>query len=285
LDDAVLRQDFQALTTAVENKTEREFPPRLAGIQGLQYLVLAYLKITRNTSAVIRYLCADHPEDPARKPGFFIASFPLVRTTLESLYSVIFILDDPAVRTEWYYRASWRDALEEQRRRRAQYGNEPSWSDFLDQRDAWLAAFSDELGIPPGERAKPARIVWWPTPGGMRKHTSLSPDLKQYFAYLDRWFYGSLSSASHLTGSRLIPAMQVLLDELPEGPFALTPGLYKSEAVFTSYSLHLALLSECIHRFGFDLRAKAQYIWALLAPYWPPAKELYSSRYRALLQA
>lgn len=285
LDERVVREDFRALAMAVENKTEREFPTHLASIQGLGYLVLANLKITRNTSELVRYLCADWPEDPERKPEFCIAAFPLVRTILESLFSVLFLLDDPNARTNRYYRANWRDEFEEDERRRGQYGNDPSWSEFLDQRRVWLESFADEIGISQQERAQPTKVAWWPTPGGMRKDKSLSSDLKRYFTYLNRWFYGSLSSASHLTGTRLIPAMHLLSGQLPEGPLALTTRLYKSEAMFTSYSLHLALLSECIHALGFDLGMKAQYLWVLIAPYWPPAKALYGRRYQALLQA
>lgn len=284
LDDAVVREDFKTLAAAVENKAEREFPLRPGSIRGLQYLVQAHLKVTRNTAEVIRYLCADVPRDPARKPEFCIATFPLLRTMLESLFSVLFLLDEPSARTPWYYRASWRDDVEENERRRAQYGSDPSWSDFLDKRSAWLASSADELRLSPHERADPTSITRWPIPSRMRKYPSLKPDLKQYLVYLDRWFYGSLSSASHLTGPRLIPAMQILLGDLPTGSFALTPELYRSEATFTSYSLHLALLSECIHDLGFDLGAKARYLWALLAPYWPLAKDMYSRRYQTLLQ-
>ena len=284
LDFAVVGDDFKTLATAVENKIEREFPRALDSISGLRYLVLAHVKITRNTSEVIRYLCADQPEDPWRKPGFCIAVFPLARTVLESLYSVLFLLDDPTTRAPWFERASWRDDCEELERLSGVYGSDPNWSSFLDKRRALLTAAAASMGLSPEEQANPRKLRYWPIPGQMIRGTDLGSSLRPYFKYLAEWFYGKLSAASHHAGPRLIPAMQILSDDLPEGPFALSVALYRSEAIFTSLTLHLALLSECISAFGFDLRPKAQYLWAVLGQYWPPTKALYEKRYAALLQ-
>lgn len=284
LDDRVIREDLQTLIIAVDNKVDREFPAVYGAIPSLQFLVHANIKITKINYDVIRYILADYPEDNARKASFCIAAFPIARTILDSLFSIVFLFDNPVENAKWYMRSSWREHREELDRFMERYSADPDFNEYIENRNKWLTESADEMLISKEERFQMTRIPYWPVGHQMIKHQKLSAPRKAFLEYLNKWFYGSLSSASHLSGPRLIPAMLLLKGMEGGGPLSLTFQRYKSEAMFTAITLQLAILSECISQLDLEYREKAKYLWVILGDYWPPTKEIYSNRYQSLLK-
>src|SRR5215470_12103634 len=101
----LILEPLDSLLAALENKLEREWPKRLAGIRGAHELFLLTLRTAATTYRSVRYLTADTPPDPARRLEYCISVPPLNRTILDNLFSTIFILEDLPARCEWYFKA------------------------------------------------------------------------------------------------------------------------------------------------------------------------------------
>ena len=286
IDDAVLRRPLKSLCTNVEDFTERAFPISLSSIKWLQYFVVANIKISRNTWAAARYMCVDNSSDPDLKRDFFITAFPLARTILELLFSMVLIFDNPTENIRWYFHSSWREDYEEHQRRKKKYGDQSDWKEFLTQRETVLLKSADELGIYSSTINNVDKIKRWPNPGKMATGSKIvrDPKRKELFEYLNEWYYHSLSAASHQTGSRLIPAMHLLSGAKVTGPYAFRSELYKSEAVSTIDILLMAILSEFIIEMGLQKVDEAKYIWTILCETSLYAKGLYKLRYQSLLK-
>jgi tetratricopeptide (TPR) repeat protein len=81
---SVIEQPLDSLLSALENKIEREWPPRFRNIQGVQHLFLLTLKTANVTYRSVRFLCADTPCDPARRVEYSISVAPLNRRILDN---------------------------------------------------------------------------------------------------------------------------------------------------------------------------------------------------------
>ena len=63
INDDVVHKPLKSIYTYVENSVEQAFPISLSSIELLQYFVVATVKISQNTWAAARYLCADNSSD------------------------------------------------------------------------------------------------------------------------------------------------------------------------------------------------------------------------------
>ena len=285
IDDAVVRQPLKSLCSNIENAIEQAFPISLSSIRGLHYFVVANVKTSRNTWSAARYMCADNSSNLDLTRDFVVTAFPLARTILESLFSMVLVFDNPVDNARWYFQSSWRDDYEEHLRRKAKYANQADWKDFLAQREDVLLNSANELGINSSIINNIQSIKRWPNPNKMATNSKIVHDTqrKELFEYLNDWYYHTLSAASHLSGTRLIPALHLLSKASVTGPYAFTPELYKSEAISTVDTLLVAILSECIIELDLTKANETKYIWTLLSEISPYAKGLYKLRYQSLL--
>lgn len=289
LDDRVIREPMRDLSEAIQMLVDRDFPRQYQPIIGFHVLVQGNLRISTTSAQAIRYLCTDAPVDPGHQKEFVVAAFPVARTILESLFALVFLFDDPKENTNWYYRSTLRILYEQLERWKRKFSNVEDWHDFLEQRESYLLGNAAQMGlsleqISSSDSNKKRGIKRFPTPSRMVQGNAIKEQQrKEFLQFLNQWYYGWLSEASHLSGSRLIPANYMLAGETFHGPYALTWELYKTEAVVTSDTLLLAILSEIIVECGYDLKPKAQYIWTLLSLNNPFSKVLYEKRYQQIL--
>lgn len=287
-DFSVITQPLDSLLAALENKIEREWPVQLASVRGARELFLLTLRTAGATYRSVRWLCADKPPDPDRRLEYSISVPPLNRTILDSLFTVIFVLEDLPSRCEWFFKADWRETRLELRRHAAEYGHVPEWQEWL----ARLSAYSDVgitiVGVSPAEVAEPSSIPRWPNPGGMVNYAVSSksplPPTRAFLKYLNGWFYADLSQQSHLGGSGLMKRAGALINDYRKSPE--TEGnlrRYKNSQVGQTVALVLALASEMEAHFNFGLRERLQYVWGVVTPYIVVTKELYERRYASLL--
>lgn len=106
--------------------------------------------------------------------------------------------------------------------------------------------------------------------------------MKAYFEHLDDWFYKEYSQSAHLS----FPGLSrrggpFLLKEKAEREENLKKN--KSDAIFSSVTLTLAIASEVESICRFDFAEKLKYLWTLVGGFWPEANKLYSMRYCKLL--
>src|SRR5688572_20979131 len=112
LDFRVVAGPLGSLAEATVLKLEREWPRHHANISGGQLVFRLKTQLAFTTYQSIVYLSAERPADFARKAAFTSSVPPLSRSILDTLYSIIFILEDVAPRIAWYYRAGWREMWE-----------------------------------------------------------------------------------------------------------------------------------------------------------------------------
>ena len=288
LDASVITEPLDILVTALANKIEREWPARLAHIRGARELFLLTLRIADVTSRSIRWLSAEKPPDPARIPEYCLSVPPLNRTILDNLFTVLFVLEDLPERCQWYHKAAWREERLELDRYIVEYGHLPEWQEWLGRVKAHVNFGVSFVGISAEEVTDPAKKIHrWPNAGAMPSYGLSPKDTptpgRAFMKYLDDWFYKDLSQQAHLGGTGLMKRASVLVLDRhdPERERALRKNKYAWWG--QTITLMLALVSELELYFGFGLRQRIHYLWALTVPVIVVAKEVYDKRYAALL--
>jgi hypothetical protein len=283
----VIERDLDSLLLATGNKIEREWPRRFASISGARELFLVTLRVADVTFRTIRYICADTPRDPTRQLLYSISVPPLNRTILDGIFNTVFIMEDMPSRCSWYWKASWREHKEEWGRFKSEYGNLPSWSDWLSRVSQYLDWGVRVYGISPEELANPKIILPWPNPGrmpnyGLKKGVAVSPS-RNFLAYLNDWFYRDLSGQSHLSQLGLVKRAGFLIDGFSLDDFKEeSVTKFKQDQVATAITLVTCFASEIELFFHFGQATKIKYLWTILQEYFPIAKEICDKRYSNL---
>lgn len=281
---AAIGEPFEALLLATINKSEREWPPHWAGLADAQATVERMLRVARNTWRALRFLCAQEPEYHARKVEFALAAAPMVRSNLEVLFAFIFLFDDLGPRANWFMKSGWREVQDEYARHQSLYGTDPDWREWLDGYNGFVEQLATLAKITDADRARPASIKWWPTPGKMIKHPSLNPERKAFMEFLNDWHYKQLSSQHHLSMPGLVMRSQALMPaSQQEEHFEWHMEKQRSDVIVTALILTLAILTEVNHEAHFALNTRLAYIWGTLTPDMGIARELYDRRYQGMV--
>jgi len=287
----VLRIDGElgTVATAVVNLIERVAHQKLSAQHaGLPSFLTTTVRVSEATWKAVLHLTlnVNHGERPPATLA--VAVTPMTRTILESLMAVVFVLDAPADRLDWYHRAGWRDEAERLARLSQKHSSAPEWGPYLEGIAEWLALHNKDLGISASEQLDPKSATdrwkninrggYWPNPGKMRGLTT-DPVRANFLTFLNTWFYSGLSGDSHLSYMGLVRRGSVLRDEHA----GLLRDNYLSKAVLDALTLWLSLLSEIV--VSASLTSQVQPIraaWDLVKPHLN-AEEVWVQRYDALL--
>lgn len=269
---------LSSLYEAVVNKLRLEWPKAL-NHEGASFLLRGQVAVSRVTYKTVVHLCADNPIAEGRRPEYALSSTPLIRTLLDALFNLVFLLDDLDKRKEHFFRGGWREIKEEFERLNTAYADDEEWATWLSDFAAFIERGRIEFGITDEEAAQSRKTLpYWPTPGQMKKDTSLAPDRKAFLEFMEDWFYRALSSDSHLS----MPGLARRAIPILEGHASLDD--YRSECVFVAATLSLALLSEVQMTMRWpDLTPRFEYLWTILAEHWPDARNVYERRYKGNL--
>lgn len=285
LDFKVVGEPLKSLAEATINKVEREWPKRFSHIPGGQVLFRLLTVIAVTAYETTKYFCAEKPEDPVRKISFASSAPPLLRSLLDEIYIVAFIGENMESRVPWYYRAGWREMAERYALYKERYSEEPAWRKWLEDYSRYLEWTRADWGITDTEAADLKSIQWWPIPTQMKKHSDISEASRRFFDYLEAWFYRELSQESHLSYPGLAHRGSTFLRERDDPLKENAWRKKRSDAVSYAIVLLLAFLSEVNSLCGFGLHGRCLYLWGVLREYLPIAEELYSERYRLLLES
>jgi hypothetical protein len=289
LDFKVIGEPLNKLLIAVGNKLEREWPLRHRQVTGARELFIMHVRAARITYLSALYLCGDIPPDPRRLPDFCLSLPVLNRALLDSLFAILFILEDLPNRCEWFWEADWRETRLELDRYLAEYGTSPEWNTWLAQLTEHCNTGRAHAKLSPTQAANPSKLRSWPNAGAMLGHgVSPSvplPPLRSFMKYLNDYFYIDLSQQAHLGGWGLVKRAGFLVDEIrnaPETEALLRKNRYAH--VGQTVGLVLSLASEIEVHFNFGLRQDVLFVWGVAAPYIVVVEEMYRKRYRELLQ-
>lgn len=207
---------FEVLAT-IENRIDRDLRPDLeARATGLTTWLLTHVRVARRTWELIEEL-ASLAKQGSISLETAISIPPLARVIVESVFSTTYVLENPTERLPWFWKATWRDIVDQHQELAGDYGEDPAWADWLGaiaaQRDGWRD-FLTQQGTPltTVELADPTKVKRWPNPGRFAK---LCDDAgrKATLTYFNVRFYGALSAASHLSGTGMLAQGGVLLDD------------------------------------------------------------------------
>jgi hypothetical protein len=93
LDFTLIGEPLNKLLIATGHKIMREWPTRYSNVTGARELFVMHVRTSAMTYRSALYLCADKPPDPLRLPEFCISIPVLNRSILDSLFTVLFILE------------------------------------------------------------------------------------------------------------------------------------------------------------------------------------------------
>jgi len=105
---------------------------------------------------------------------------------------------------------------------------------------------------------------------------------QDHLRYLNDWFYRGLSAESHLSLNGFGKRAGFLFAPSPEDRRRVLDES-RSDDVFTTITLVVALLSELEIEFRFGLTDRLKYVWGIIQEYWGEAKDLYTRRYGTAL--
>jgi hypothetical protein len=168
---------------------------------------------------------------------------------------------------------------EDQQRYVRTYGTDPRWTEWLNERQKFLDTTAARFGLTPSEVADPTSIKYWPIPSGMRRHKYTSAARVDLMNYLNDWYYGDLSSESHLSLSGLVMRSMALDPDQDPEERAWRLNKQRSDNTLKATVLALAFASEIEIECRFGLAQRLKYVWTVLAGYFDLAKELYDPWY------
>lgn len=294
LDYNVISDDLMTVLQATINKIEREWPDDYKHIDSARELILVTTKLAINTFHTILYICADKPDDPKRERRFCLSVPPLSRTILESLLTLLFVLEDLPKYSSWFYKSGYREWAEALERYETEYGDAEEWKPFIDKLRRVVSDPPAFLSVSADEKAEPKKLAYWPNPGRMVKllekdHPGSSAIT--HMKYLNDWYYRQLSGQTHLNvhglserGLFFSPreVLERLFGSEAESVVEREFSKYRNDQVWTALMLTLALVSEIELHFGFELAERLKYLWALIGNYSDYANDLYARRYSSL---
>jgi hypothetical protein len=288
IDFAAFGDPLNKLLIAIGNKLSREWPTTYQNVIGARELLVVHLRTAHMTYRSALYLGGDIPADPRRLPEFSESLPVLNRSILDSLLTVLFILEDVPGRCAWFYEADWREGSLDLDRYVAEYGNLPEWQQYLKDL-AWLCDVGlVHANLSTSQAANPKALRSWPNPGAMVNlgvsPSAPLPPVRAFMKYLNDYFYIDLSQQSHLGGRGLVKRGAFFLDEIRNIP-ATDDQIrkYRYSQIGQAVALVLALASEIEMHFNFGLRQDALFIWTLAASVIVVVNEVYEKRYRGLL--
>lgn len=253
-------------------------------------MFLRYAKIAYNA---VRFLTADTPPDPARKPVYAVIIPNVNRQLIDILSTLVFMLDDLVPRHNWYERSGYRGMREQYDLYNKTYGNDPIWQPHLKSLAAAIVKASQDLNISAGDQQGPSQIKYWPTPNQMNK--KIKTKSQDFLRYLITWLWGNTSEQAHFACNGMFTLAPYIYGDLLDEKQReivndrLIPQ-YHYEHFSRTVILLLAIATEIDNYFDLNNRAQLLGIWttfikqAEIPGVDSEAKEMYDLRYKTLLE-
>lgn len=246
-------------------------------------LLLIALRFSVNSYRAVCFLLADTDDHPKRLNEFVVVVPTIVRQLIDLWCSLIYILDDFAVRVDEFEHCAWLEVSEHIEKMKKRYGPDPEWQDWYDNTGELKLILEDR--VPCHLKADTSQIAYWPTPSKIARRDTKS---RPFLEFIHSWLYDDTSAEAHLKPGGLLAAGSFLLkdrttEEIRRQIETRTFHEYKARRFCRTIVPLLGIISE-IEMFGnFKNKEQATRVWTLLAAYNPDAKDIYNMRYRASL--
>jgi hypothetical protein len=277
-----------ALTMAL--KVEREGTSKLGAPVYVAVDIGALVRISSQTLNLLWFVNADETASSnGHRPIFQIVAMPLVRTLIDNLYNVTYILRSPAANGRSYRISGIKNEQRDLKEDEARYAGLPEWDKWLADSRVKIDLNMRGLGI---SQADVDSQPEWMTLGKYAKMQGPGGTLNDHQKFLLSFQYGpwrEYSALSHGGPEALRDVGMFYLYN--EQPFEDRPKIDDArERARTLYLMRasvvlLATLTELQLYFRFpdaNIDSRLRKIWDAVLVH-PEAKELYDGRYKALL--
>ena len=246
------------------------------------------VQMSRNAWHTVAFLCGNQRN---AEPGWlwdYVLMVPAInRTILDSLFNVLFMLEDVPSRSKWFHQSGWREAKEQLEREKAAYAGLPEWDEYLQNVERIVDAGIERFQITPAQLANIRSVEHWPNPGRMIRHSAQpQTSVREFLQYMNDWYYREHSSQSHLSfhGMMKLGMFAIRRDygqerqqQIEAEPFEM----FRAQQVTRTVTLLLALISEVNKAFALGLDDEVRGLWADLVEGVPESFEIFSKRYAA----
>jgi hypothetical protein len=253
-------------------------------------LLMALIRIASNSYNALRYLLAEKPKDPNRKPTFVLIIPPVNRQLMDLLFTLVYILDDLRPRAIAFQRATWRELTDEFQRYRTTYKNDPEWRLYFEAAENASKVSIPLLKLTEDQQRNPSTIRYWKHPGELKDEPTSS---RKFLRWLYKWLYIDTSAQAHLSAGGLFVLAPFLLMDILEGSAEpLSAEELSKRREYRSYHfLHfsrtiftvLAIATELDARLQLGYQEAVTYLWTIIREHVPEGREMYERRYSALL--
>lgn len=245
------------------------------------------VRFVNNSYRALRYVIADTPDDPARRPNYALIIAPVNRQLLDLLFSLVYMLDDLPDRSLQYQRAGWREAREEYHKFKTEFSRDPEWQAFFASSKERLDRLAPIFRITEKEKRNIRLIPYWKHPGELRDEQTAS---RTFLRWLDKWLYGDTSAQAHLSFGGLLMVAPFLVAELVGGQ----SREIVEDRMIHQYRFHqfsrtilvtLAVATEIDCYCNLGNREAISYLWTLFSDYAAEGREMYEARYNVKLSS
>lgn len=277
-----------ALTMAL--KVEREGTPFLSAPLYVAIDIGVLLRMSNETLNLLWFINADETQKVGGRPIYLVASLPLVRTLIDNLYNITYILRNPADHGRAYrligIKKEQRDLHEDEVR----YSGKPEW-------DEWIRASKSKIDLNMrGFQVTQAEVdaqAEWTTLGRYLNQKGPGGTLNDHQMFLSAFEYGPWREYSALSHGGPEALRDVgMYYRYKEQPFEDRPKI--DDALERTRSLHLirsalvlqATITELQMFFHFkdaNIDSRIHKIWDALLQH-IEARELYDERYKSQME-
>jgi hypothetical protein len=250
----------------------------------------ALLRMSNETLNLLWFLNADETQKVGGRPIYSIASLPLVRTLIDNLYNITYILRDPANHGRAYRLSGIKKEQRDLKDDEMRYGGKPEW-------DEWIKNSKSTIDLSMrGFNATQAEVDAqpdWMTLGKYLSQKGSGGTLNDNQTFLSTFEFGPWREYSALSHGGPEALRDVgMFYRYKEQPFEDRPKI--DDALERIRSLHLmrgalvllATITELQLLFHFrdaNIDSRIHKIWNALLQH-VEVRELYDERYKALME-
>jgi hypothetical protein len=263
----VVNEPLEGVANAILNQIQREKKDKF------HFLLHGLLTTSFQTYKATRKLVVKAPKFPAQ-------AHILVRSLIDTLFTIVLLTQDTDENTRKYGMAGWRDMWLELERELRRYGNDSESKQYRDAKKKFLDSWADILQLSQDERTNPEKnIPYWPIPSQVLRRKIVSKADLKFLAEIYDWHYKSSSGMSHIAWAGMSAGVYATV---PEKHWH--PGKFESDAVYEAILFLLMILSEIEAICKFGHIQKLRYVWTIIMQYFRGAGEYYKTRYDTLLR-
>ena len=293
IDATTFRTPLRELAETIAQKVNREGRGKMSNAPA--YVSTDLFVMIRYAMRIYSFYFYIHNDelqkgDPFWDQSFTFVASPTIRSLIDILYNVTFILESPAVNGALFRRTGFKKELSDLQEERNLYGTEPEWARHLAEKESHL-----ELGIRSSNMTRAeveAELGKWKTLGSYLSTKGPGGTLTPHQQFLQRLTYGSwrnYSAISHAGFEGLLDIAPYLtrdsqthkIREKMDLGYPQLSSMHMGRVAL----LLLALITEVqasLQFDGADIGPRLHRMWHALMPI-PEAKELYTVRYQSLM--